>query len=341
MATIKNFVNIDIKHQDKYTELGTRPTIILFDNSFTKLTDGEIYTEMPDEIDDNLKAYFEIFFDNGGSQIKVIKGKLPTTEEGFKALGNDYIVLVSTEDFTKTTFDSTILDNLKGIDRKIVLLRKTSDTFTESSPNVAIKVSNVIGAEISMGAYLSQIDVYDEDKVNDYDFTIEYDIEDDFSSSVSKEGSLSTIPYNFEMKIVDSTRNVGGNMTDTNSMVEEYITIIMQQTLSYTLINALGKKLKGQAGISAIRTALCEELNKYVASGFLVSNKIWQYNDLVAKNPVDSSVEKVVIKKNTPISSGYYLYFFPLANDSREVGVFLVIATAKGIRYIAVDGRAI
>lgn len=355
MASIKNFVNIDIKHQEKYTEPGTRPTVLLFvKGDLPTYTDSDknvknqveadtIYEETPSTLNDTtLKAYFDIFFDNGGVKLMIKNNALPTTADDFKKLGNDYIILATTEDtYQAEKYPTTGLDSLVGIDRKILVLRKTSIDNLEESKNVAVKYSNVLGAEMTIAAYLSQIDVYDEEKVKDYDFTVEYDVDDDVSGNVDNTGSLSEIKYNFEMKIVDTIRNIGGNMTDGNSLVEEFITIILQQTLSYTLINALSKKLKGQSGMAAIRTAMSEELNRYVSSGFLVTDKVWTNPDLVAKNPVDNKVEKTVIKKNTPISSGYYLYFFPLANNYREVGVFLVIATAKGIRYIEVDGRAI
>lgn len=312
------------------------------EGKYSVIKDGESETTTLTITDSDFIRYLDTYFLNGGNKLLIKKGTIPTNVTSLKTLSTNYIVLVQYD--TNGGFSSSKyanIDTLTGVFRKIIVGRSSKQIATDELGCCAVKVSNLVGAEMSIAAYLSQIDVYDSGKVNDYANTIETMFDDEsVTIDVSEDTSLISIPYNFDMYIANEWCNLGGNLTNGESLVVEYILIIMQQTLTNALYRTLRAKVKGQSGVSALRTAMCAELNKYTSSGFLVTDRVWEKDDLTLSNPLDKTASKeTIISKNTPISSGYYIHMFKLTNNRREVYSYIILTTNAGIRYVRVDGR--
>lgn len=368
---IKNFVDINIKPLERVGESGSRPEVLVVgapseftesgyirscNSDYTKFYSDVLQTvEIKDEMSEEYKSYAKIFFANGGIALR-FTGKKYEEITDVKAR-KDYINNVIIVDYNKDpkerlsgeTESNSEDDTQENIYQKILIRRDgyeegkpiEAQEIDPKHPFTAVKISRTIGAEMTIAAYLSKMQVYEAGSVADYDFTQEYELKEDLSGGLDYESekSLEKIPFNYEMQIGGRYLNIGGNTLDGESLVEKYVTIILTQTVTEKVFNVLSAKLKGQSGIATIRTAIAAELNKYVGSGFLVTNKVWTSPDLVVANGVRSGETEVVIRKNTPLSAGYYIHMFKLDETGRKAYAFIILPTAKGIRYVKIDGR--
>lgn len=380
---IRNFVNVNIKPSATYNDSGTRPLTLLFTgveassstttetgstgttgdttstdtsviNNCVGLYTGKSVAKNSFIKDGNditinnadLSAYLNFYFNNGGAEIEVIAGTLASQD--LKALYTNYPNAVVIAQVGLSLDDTLVnkLNSLNGVYKKILVARTETPTLDESLENgyVALKYSTIVGSEMTIAGYLSQIKVYE--NVRDYAFTLEngdFEADKDLHNNVDVKTDKSTekLQVNVEMNIADNWYNIGGNMTDgESSIVEVFTIIVLQQTLSYAVFNVLTAKISGQTGMGLIRSTIAEELNKYVRSGFLVQDLVWTKPDLVIKNTVDETKgSEVVITKNTPITSGYIIHIFKLSTSRRSVYVYIVLATARGIRYVQIDGE--
>lgn len=376
---IRNFVNINIEKLQKVSESGSRPHVIVYNtpaaenseggnisiygtnSSYSKYYDAE--GEEINNLTDEQKDYSKIFFANGGVELEFSTKNLDDFIKQEKENKDNVIFVRFSKEGEKSLPDTSTLDNLKGVYQKILIVRIKPDSIENiknknTSSFVAIKVSSTIGAEMTIAAYLSKMKCYEE--IADYDFTEEYQLKEDLSdlkyieggnpyntvgndktiaTEESTEGSIQYIAYNFEMKVGNKYLNIGGNTVDGNSLVEQFVTIVLTQTVTEKVFNALSTKLVGQSGLAAIRTAMAAELDRYVTSGFLTTTKVWMEPNLIVTNKVRPDETETVITKNTPLSSGYYIHLFKLSEDGRRVYAFILLPTTKGIRYVEVDGR--
>lgn len=378
--SVTNFVYADIHHLDSASPNVSRDTVGLFldneelsdyydcvvlsyvkgDNSSTitymngtTLT-PKTFTSTDIIATSGLEDYLSVFFANGGVKVKLLAGDLSK----YTTLDNDIVVIAELKKAFTGVADTNVtkIDALTGIKRKLVVGRidyssyKTNQFNPESVTKyqcLALKYSSVVGAEMAIAAYLSRINVYNSEDVKDYDFTVENGFDADKTNkvgdtiAVTENESLADIQVNFNMYLANEMRNIGGNLTNGNSLVEEYILIVLQQNLTNKLINSLSTKLKGQSGLSAIRTAISEELNKFVDSEYLATDQVWTYETLYKTNPAISNLSELIIEKNTPLTTGYNIHIFKMDSKRRNVYVFVILATTKGIRYIRVDGNII
>lgn len=235
---------------------------------------------------------------------------------------------------------SGILDTNTGIHRKIVVAQTPTVYTNDGNNSLAVKVSTLYGAESTISAYLTKVDVYDSTKIDDYAYTAEIgDFANDKAEITDSDvgDNIAPLKFNFDMKIAGSYRNVGGNLsTGEIGIVNEFILDVLQQTLTEKLLAILSTKIKGQSGVGEIKSAMTEELERYRLSGYLTTDSIWERDDLVING-------NVVIKKNTPINLGYYIYVFPFAStkNRRNVTTYVILSTEKGIRNIVVNGLAL
>lgn len=367
MIDIRNFVKIDIEADKTASENGFRPTVALcFSTAFesSAKTDeknepvlvgansdySKFYDENGNEVNlaPTTVPYAKIFFANGGARLALKNG---TIANKLASMGNDIIVIAQaglSSSSAKTALGTT-LSGLKGLNRKLVVTRdtlndapNTLDTSVEGDYIIS-KASGVTGAEMSVCAYLSKMKPYKSGSPVDYDFTEEFEIAEDGSSSLNLgNNSVTALPYNFEMRIGNKYLNIGGNTISGKDIVEQYVIIIMEQLLTNRVFTALSSKLSGQSGLSAIRTAIASELDKFTNSGFLSTEQVWTKADLVLPNAVDANKpSETVITKNTPLGSGYHIHMFRLSSDGRKAYAVIVLATTKGIRFVEVYGKTI
>lgn len=354
---ITDIVNINLTRGTEVYETGTRPQVVLYGCADTGITDGDIVFGYSSDFtkfykkgsstaltisSEALKSYLTVFFANGGSEIMLKTSSIPTASNSFRSIDLANVVLAQmnlTYTNAKTIFDAN--KGLPTIYKKIICVASTTAVTKDDYDGIAVKVSPATGAEMAICAYLSKMKVYESGSPVDYAFTEEYKIEEDKLADLEL-GNLevTNLPYNFETKIGNRYLNIGGNALSGNDLVEEYVSIILAQTCTNAVFTALSTKVSGQVGLSVIRTALSAELDRYVSSGFLVTDKVWTKPDFYLPNKADTNLaDECVVKRNTPISSGYLIHLFRLSKDGRKAYIYLILPTRKGIRYVSIDGE--
>ena len=210
-----------------------------------------------------------------------------------------------------------------GVNQKIFLgavditqfLNNTSNYAKADVDNFALKVGDLqkqIGCEMTIAAYLSKIDVYGINTIQDYAYTKEIlDVSgypDDLNTVVQ---SVLANNANITVEIANSVRNIGGNLTNGEDLVNKFTLIVLHQTLSQRVFNTLTQKIKGSAGITALYSTISQELNKYITSGYLTTDKVWTKEDLTLKY---NGRTYTLITQGTALIKGYNITILPLSS---------------------------
>lgn len=353
---VRKFIDVNITYSNQPSIVNARDTVVLITSEgatdvkklLTSKAEWDDYKE--GKVFTNTDPYVQMFFANGGAKLLLIENasaSIATTLE------DKYIVIavvgltLNDAKTLATTFDSS----LKGTHRKILLARATNadlailPTLT-GLQSLAVKYSETVGAEMTIAAYLSKIKIEGTNTVHDYSFTAET-LEPDVTIPVTDAlfDELSKNNVNFNLNLAGSTRNIGGNMTSGYPLVNEYMLIVLHQTVTEQLLALLVTKIKGNKALSSIRTVLSQELNKYVQNGYLATNKRWTHEDWIV---VHNGVEFTIIKQNTPISLGYYIQVLPWsALTANEIAahqappIYIVIADSYSVRKLTLIGEVI
>ena len=350
---LQNFVNIDIQPSQESQISGTRETVVVFTNEdlgidvTSKVYDS--YVEVTGAA--NLNAFIKTFFDLGGRKaIAIVLDTLSAASIKAAISELDYknimVAVVDTAD-TASTGNYTLMksvadlinaDNtIYGINEKLLIARAVAFTDTSEVRNLAVKYSNVIGGEASIAAYLSQLNAYGVDTVKDYMFTEELDtLVEDVSNANYK--TLMSNNYNVDIDLQGTSRNCGGNCKDGISLTNDFVRIVLQQTLTERLVALLASKIYGANGVGKIYATLVDELKYYQANGYLSREKIWTKDTLI----IDGVT---IIEKGTPLPNGYLIKIFPLKSEyianHMAPPIYIVIADQYSIRVINIEGEVI
>lgn len=356
---VRKFINVNIGYSTRPSVISQRNTAVLITSEGTPTTQtlvsskGEWDVYKSGKTFTNTTPYVETFFAHGGVNLLVVEGA-----SGSDALNlpDKFIVVAvvgQTLNQMKTLAGS--FDSLEGVHRKLLLGRvKYSDLYQDGYTDPAltgynsliVKYSEHNGAEMAIAAYLTRVNIYGVNTVHDYAFTIE-NIVPDVSNEIDDAlfDVLTELNFNFNIPIGGATRNIGGNLTSGRSVINEFMLIVLHQTVTDNLLVLLMSKIKGNQGLSAIRGVITQELNKYVTNGYLDTNKIWKLDDWVVNH---NSQDFTIIKKSTPLTLGYRVQVLPwsaLSDSDRDLRkappIYIILADSYGIRHIEVTGEVI
>ena len=358
---LRNFVDINIGWHTKALVSSSRPITVLFTAEGT--TGSEIEINNYDEISTKLSSsaytntikYAKVYFANNGKTLIVKPGYSTVVLADIAALSDDRIIVAycPATGTSMTTLSAIETSSLVGIHKKVLITRtETLAASTKQTSDIAVKYSKVIGGEMTICAYLSQIDVYKSSSIQDYAFTTEYGYDTISIAETNDNSTLEdSLKYNMNVDMMISSdnivRNFGGNMYNLTGidLVNNFVLIILQQTLTYRLFELLTSKIKGEKGVSAIQSAIVQELNKYVISGYLTTDKLWS-DQTWSENY--NGVDYTIISKDSPITLGYTVTVVPYSGITEEdklahktPPIYIVLATADGIRKIVIEGDAI
>lgn len=368
---IKRFVDIDIKYHVVSSAGSIRDTAVLL-TSEGAVKDDKIFSSI-EEIESNstykqltsVVTYAKVFFMNGGLKLHVYCGitDKDALVSKIKALPNDEIVVATNLEYSIMRSAASELTNdmgksgdiskIYGINQKILLARLPSaslSAFEDASliENFAVKVSDISGAEMTIAAYLTKIQIYGTNTVLDYAFTAEKFSAEDEKSIKNDDATLGTVlanNLNVDMMLAGSYRNLGGNLTNGHDLTNHYALIVLHQTVTDRLVSLLVQKLKGNVGVSAIYTTIAGELSKYVTNGYLTTDKTWTDED---KTVVYNNKNYTLIKKGTALILGYHIVVLPLNSLSEQdkanrkcPPIYIFLADSYGIRNITISGEVI
>lgn len=366
-VNLKKFVDIDIQPRKRSAPIATRKIIVLLTSEETTLSSTDpilvhSYSEAQTAcaLMTNTLAYLKVYFDNGGIDALVYPGLIPDSEQTVQTLLtsviadlDDELIVVAYapadgEADPYTTLKSIALireeasTTIHGTNEKIILARTTSSD-SASVKNFAVKYSTIIGAEMTMAAYLSQVNVYGTDSVYDYMFTKETLTAEDISTTQYE--TIIANNMNVALMLGNTVRNCGGDCKDGYDLVNTYCRIILCQTLTTVALDLLTQKIKNSSGISKLYSVLSEELVKYVTSGYLTTDKIWSYDDLTITY---NSQTFTIIEKGTALEAGYLIKILPYESLSevdkashKTPPIYVIIADQYSIRMIEIDGEVL
>lgn len=370
---IRRFVDIDIRHHISTNVKSTRQTAILFTtegnqtaetseeySSFSEFKNGVFYKGGAKETTNTYK-YAAMYFANSGVKLKVIAINTFSDAESFVSsvklilakLSNEYIVIAYAGD--STSFMTSLATNLTsdakydGVAQKIILARSAGQVSASSINNFAVKVSSVVGAEMTIAAYLSKIDVYGTNTVQDYMYTVEqsYDSNIDLASDITDEvySNIIDANNNVDIYLSNAVRNCGGNLTNGLDLVNQFVLIILHQVLTERVLAILASKVKGQIGLAAIHTAMANEMTNFIRNGYLSTDEIWTDE---TKSVSYNGLTYDIIEKNTALTAGYKIVILPIMSLSETdkikhstPPIYIVLADSEGIRCATINGEAI
>lgn len=371
MASInlKRFVDINIKQHVPSVVLGTRDTVVLFtsEGSSSDPIDVTSYSDALAKLTSTTYAttlkYLNIYFACGGVKARVIGNTSTLTENLVSGLGDEYIMVASTNAGYATLKSIAqareASQTIYGINEKILFARTSTASDADFVKNFAVKYAsdNYVGAEMSIAAYLSQINVYGVDTVYDYAYTVEpvlkdltdpsspvvlYDAED---ISDDTYGTIITNNMNVNVYLAGAVRDCGGNLKNGADVVNSFVRIILHQTLTGRLIALMTEHLKGTSGLGKIYATTSQELEMYKTAGYLSTDKIWTDNTLKVTY---NNVTYTIIEKGTALTNGYLVKVLPYAalTDQQKAlhqapPIYVIIADQYGIRSITIQGDVI
>lgn len=364
---VKRFVDIDIKTNVISGIVGTRDTVVLFTPEGTEGTQNLI-SSMAEAVETyglttTTLAYLTVFFNNGGVKCLVIEGTAYSaiTSSMLKDLNDEYILVVSAIPTANITAGYSAMKTLAttrnsdtsiyGVNEKIIITRSNVFNDTASIKNFVVKYSQTLGAEMTIAAYLTRINVYKQDTVYDYAFTAETLGFDENEQPIYEDindndfGTLISNNYNVDINLADTVVNMGGNCKNGADITNTYVNIILHQTLTTRLTRLLQQKIKNSSGLAQIYTVTAQELEEYKNAGYLTTDKIWTKDDLTI---VYNNQTYTIITKGTPLVTGYYIKVLPLSSLTeadklarKTPPIYIVIADQYGIRQITINGEVI
>lgn len=219
------------------------------------------------------------------------------------------------------------------------------------SAGVAVKYG-VKGVEMTMAAYLCKANVDYYNSIQDYCFTTEEvvytytnsekmtDTYGEYYEDDALYKALEKQNVNIDCILENGIRNLGGNDIKGNSLINTYVLILLNQTLTERLVGLLVNKIKyNQTGLTQIGATIAKELERYVRNGFLTTDKSWTEETLVYNG-------YTIINKNTPLSKGYKYVILPFATLSdadlkahKLPMIYVLVADQYQIRKINVIGE--
>lgn len=344
-----------------------------------KCTKSDYKNKLGDNKYKDLLVYANIYFDNGGNSLKIIfvtyngdTDTFATNNFGTNVSFIELIKSIPVEYVVMTALDSRegasnpalnfknkieLLNNEDGVYHKIFVeeyaISKLNNDFITTLNN-SIKPENYVikfgdkGISATVLAYYSKIDIYKPNVSNDYTFTLEKftslgnDLKEKYYTEINS-NVVNVINNNLNIDAMldqSNIRNIGGNDIAGQELTNQYMLILLHQTLSQRLLQVLINKIKyNDIGVATILGAINQELNRYVNNGYLYQDKIWRDSDLYYKNTL-------IINENTPLTTGYKVVILPFSTLEPDdikahklPDIYILIGDSYFIRQINITGE--
>lgn len=366
---LRKFVDIDIKTQKLSSVKTTRETVVILTALAVQEKVVSNYLEASTTFAGQTKllSAAKTFFDCGGKQLHIVPNVEYTKSAILSAvsdLPDEEIVIVYVQNDSSssiglaqmfadvaTTYNSTE----DGIKTKLFVAPTNSLSNLAGTINM-LEVQNLIlkfddsaefknRADLAIAAYLSKINVLVPDSIKDYCYVSEPDYLEFKTADNSTVDRSREYNINVDIRLASAVRNIGGNCTDGSDIVNSFVRIILQQTITEALINLLATHLKGSGGLTKIYSTIVKDLEKYLICGYLVTDKVWTKDDLAVNY---GGSDYTIIKQGTPLTAGYVLSILPYSSLTEEdkiahktPPIYLILAEQYGIRTITINGEVI
>lgn len=263
---------------------------------------------------------------------------------------NKMLILNSTND-ASTVIDADtgmVIDSIKQIRN---LIYKFYTAVTVSTGIKVDETPSTCGAELSIAAYLSQINITQANSMRDYCFTDESEILNCLTydrtlvpTNVSaKDYDIYKGYLNFIDTIGNQNVNFGGNTVYGTTITSEWGAIASENGVVYGVLRVmLQKQYLTDGGLTNVLSEINNVLSDYVTNGFLETNTT--YTGLTRyKNYGDRSY--VLVENGQELPNGYCVVAIPMSRltiQDRQARkftpIFIYMQTMGGAREIAITG---
>lgn len=297
----------------------------------------------------------QIFFANGGNYVHVVKslttlslnltdGTMTTILQYTDALhgtATDLPVteILITDDAASTSFTTVVtnLSVLKGQYQKICVTKVTDSSAITDKPEGYVTVYK--NSTAYLAAYYTKFRITNADSVRDYAFTpvtaaSGITITDDTNNNLvtALKNHHNVISY-----LAGNYRALGGDDILGNDITNLFMRIVLQQTLSASLINLLTTKIRlDTSGITSVKSVIAAELNRYIANGYISIDKVWREEDLY----IDGDL---IATKNMPLPGGYAIHVSPITQtdiaNHQIPQIYILYGDQVGVRKIVLTGE--
>ena len=227
MIDLTNFVKLNISYPANVAVKGTRDIVALLCDT-EAISSEKIYSSLA-EVKASVKnavviSYAEQFFAAGGKRLHLYQYR-----EGMTFPEEEIVIASCCSTPVKGIASDYNSDSTDGIYKKIfvgVTSEASSDYTGFGLCLKYVRKGDVAkGYEMWTAAYLSRINAYGINQVNDYCYTVEdipaaTDDNDVFESVLDAN-------MNVNIELTGSIMNVGGNCTDGHAVVNEYMLILL------------------------------------------------------------------------------------------------------------------
>ena len=372
-----NFVEVNINHHvaNKPTGLRDVAAAIFYDSTIADpntVTDCGTLTKtstLPADLT-AFKNYVDAFFENGGRKLHCIVTNITPATNTFvniiEALPMEEIMVgyvgtgagANESNFRDVAEAYNESKATEKIYQKIFVaeIPATNGTTTDlaayiSGDDKVVDIENYVlkygamGIGASVLAYYTQMNAYLTDSAEDYCYTKEKYSDKETDKFVFNDNALvkeaMQLDINIDINLSNAVRNIGGNDTAGYSLTNQFMLLVMHQTLTSRLLDLLAQKIKyNSQGLTAVLNVLTAELNRYVNNGFLTTTKTWTDGDLYYD-------EYLIIKEDTLLSLGYKVVILPFESLTPEEleahqlpKIYILVADSYSIRKIVVTGEA-
>lgn len=221
-----------------------------------------------------------------------------------------------------------------GIQQKVFVGKVTDDLAKTPTANLIIcDNENVEGV---VCAYLTNIDISIADSVKDIAFTVAkgFSTADAqyIATSYRESNGVTVVAY-----LAGDYRILGGDDGAQQSIVNQFMQIVLTEELTNQLLNLLTSKIRLDSnGIASVKAACSRVLNKFVTNGYITTEKAWTNSDLY----IDG---ELVAAENTPLIDGYKIHVGPITEDNitkhQMPPVYILYGDQVGVRKIVVTGE--
>lgn len=361
-VNLQNFIDINIQRHYTINETGIRDTVVIFTATGNSEQPVEIkslaeaYAKYEDGT--TIRQYLDVYFNNGGIKAIIYEGNgltnlnKDTFRVKIKALPDEYICIVfDNVDYAlvKYVAEDFLLDKSDddkasyGIKEKLFFARITDVNNTDNIKNFIVKYSNVVGAEMTIPAYLNKIRIYASNSVYDYAFTQENLQVENINDAAFKD--ILTNNMNVNIDLANVSRVCGGNCKNGDEITNNFVRIVLCQTLTNKLINVLVSKIKNNSGLAKLYTAITQELSYYLTNGYLTTDKIWTDETVTV---TENGQTYTIIEKGTALLNGFIVKILPMQSLSiddksmhKAPKIYLIIADQYAIRKVTLNGEVI
>ena len=294
-----------------------------------------------------------------GTTVSVLCYVNGQNDETLKELPLNEIVIFHDKDITPTVWgnsgtigsgDDAVDYSYGGIYQK-VWINSTVDTTTtveQESGNVVKYTASATTDYIvaTVAAYYTKINLNDERTIRDYAFTAENFLIDfdlggtsivEFTETNNTVASCMAANILVDTYLAGSIRNIGGNDLTGEDITNLVMRIILQQTVTNSLVTLLSSKIKlNMSGITSVKAAISNELLRYVANGYIDTEKVWQEDDLYIDN-------ELVVTQNGTLPNGFAIHVSPISSDDvknhRIPAIYILYGDSVGVRTIEITGE--